>query len=228
MKSSINTIVIILLVLVLCPPVLASGEIDNNLKYLIDSVDLENNKFSPSEPENEFQEVMGEFMKNVMDQNIKTQKTISLIGPIEFEAMSDLANAQNIQVFQENIRQYKRIKKAHYDTLDILMRDANSKIGKTDLAKKRLGESSQYYEEKLELFFLYDLNKYYTFLLKNHDKFIFKGEEIFGTDENILGQYNILREKMINSANNINKTQELKNNLLKDRIDEIKSFTKEN
>jgi hypothetical protein len=201
---------------------------DRNVKYLIDSIDLENKKFAPGEPENEFQEIMGEYMKQIMAQNEKTQRCIELIGPVEFEAMSDLATVENIVILRENLKQYKRIKKSHYDTLDILMRNTNTKIGKTDLAKKRLGGSSQFYEEKLELFFLYDLDKYYEFLVKNHDKFHFQGEEVYGTDEKVLEQYNVLREKMVNSANNINKIQELKNNLLKDRMEELKDWAKEN
>lgn len=200
---------------------------DRNVKYLIDSIDLENQKFAPGEPENKFQEIMGEYMKQIMTQNEKTQKGIELIGPIEFETMSDLANVENIVILRENLKQYKRIKKAHYDTLDILMRNANTKIGKTDLANKRLGKGSKCYEEKLELFFLYDLDNYYEFLVKNHDNFFFQGEEIYGTEEKVLIKYNVLREKMVNSANNINKIQELKNNLLKDRMEELKDWAME-
>lgn len=195
---------------------------DKNLKYLIDSLDLENKKFSPEDPENEFQEVMRNYMNDIMAQNIATQKTLTLIGPIEFEAMSDLSFAKNIQVFRENITQYKKVKKSHYDTLNNLMREANTKIGKDELAKKRLGGSGAFYEEKLELLYLYDLDKYYEFLLKNHDKFRFQGEDIYGTDGVTLKKYNALREEMVESANNINKTQELKNNLLRDRMEELK------
>jgi len=231
MKLLIKSLTTIFIVLVLLSLTYASEEendYDKNLKHIINSLDLENKKFAPSAPENEFQEVMGEYMKEVIEQNSKTQKAITLIGPIEFEAMSDLANADNIQILRENIKQYKKTKKAHYDTLDVLMRDANIKIGKKDLAKKRLGGSTPFYEEKLGLFFLYDLDKFYEFLLKNHDKFLFQGEEIYGTEEKALSQYNVLREKMVKSANNINKTQELKNTLLKDRMEELKEWAKEN
>lgn len=201
---------------------------DKNLKYIINSVDLENSKFTPGVTENEYQKVMSKFMEEIINQNTKTQKAITLIGPIEFEAVSELENVETIQILMENLKQYKRAKKAHYDALDVLMRNANIKIGKSDLAQKRLGGSTQFYEEKLELFFLYDLNRFYEFLLKNHDMFVFKGEEVYGTEENILKQYNELRGRMVSSANNINKTQELKNSLLKDRMEELKEWAKEN
>ncbi len=203
-------------------------DIDENTKYLIESIDLKNKKLSPGKPENKFQEVMADYMDAMMNLNSKTQKAIQLIGPIEFEKMSDLSEVKNITIFRENLRQYKQAKKEHYDTLDILMKNANIQIGKEHLAKKRLGGSTQYYEEKLELFFLYDLDKYYEFLISNHDNFVFKGEEIYGTDDQVLKQYNILREKMAKSAENINKTYALKNNLLKDRMSELKDWVKQN
>ena len=220
--------------LILCAliPTLHAGDegfaTDENLKWLGNSIDIENKEFRSEEPKNEFQEMMGGYMKRMIDQNTKTQKSIRLIGPISFEATSDLAIAEHILIFRENITQFKRVKKTHYDTLDILMRDANTKIGKTDLAKKRLGGSAAFYEEKLELFFLFDLDNYYKFILQNHDKFLFQGEETAVADDNVLKQYNVLREKMVSSANNINKTQDLKNNILKDRIDELQDWASEN
>jgi len=203
-------------------------DIDKNTKYLIESIDTENKKFSPGKPENKFQEVMADYMGTLMDLNTKTQKAIQLIGPIEFKKMFDLAEAKNIIIYRENLRQYIRVKKDHYDTLDVLMKTANTQIGKEHLNKTRLGGSTQYYEEKLELFYLYDLDRYYEFLINNHNHFVFKDEEIYGTDDQILKQYNILREKMAKSAENINKTYALKNNLLKDRMSELKEWVKQN
>ena len=72
------------------------------------------------------------------------------------------------------------------------------------------------------------LDKYYDFLIKNHDKFVFEGEELFETDDMTLNQYNILSEQVLNSANNIDKVYELKNNLLKDRLPELKEWLREN
>ncbi len=231
MKVSAKSLSAILILFALFPTPHAADEgfsTDENLKWLGNSIDIENKEFVPGEPKNEFQKVMGEFMKSMIEQNTKTQKSIALIGPIEFESTSDLANAEHILIFRENITQFKKVKKSHYDTLDILFKDANTKIGKTDLAKKRLGGSAAFYEEKLELFFLFDLDNYYKFILQNHDKFLFQEEETIVADDNVLKQYNVLREKMVSSANNINKTQALKNNLLKDRIDELQDWASEN
>lgn len=141
MKFFTKSLIPIFFILFLFTSVHASNEKDEedkNLKYLINSIDIENKKINPATPENEFQEVMGEYMKNMTNQNVKAQKSLSLIGPIEFEAVSDLANVENIQIFKENLKQYKKVKKNHYDTLDILMRNANTRIGKVDLAKKGL------------------------------------------------------------------------------------------
>jgi len=230
MKYIFSCLTILGLLIFLNYPVDAQDnkKLDDNSKYLADSIGLDNNRFSPGEPKIHFQEVMAAYMSKLTDLNTKTQSSIQLIGSIEFERMSDLSDESNIIAYRENLRQYKNIKKQHYDALDALMKSVNTKIGKDDLAKKRLGGSSAYYEEKLELFYLHDLDKYYEFLINNYDYFAFKGEEIFGTNDQAIEQYNAIREKMVTSADNINKIFDLKNNLLKDRMSEIKDWLEQN
>lgn len=194
-----------------------------NIDYLIDSIDLNNGTFSPGTAENGLQEIMSDYMNKIVAQNNKTQTCIALVGPIEFETMSSLSVVEHIVIFQDNLKQYKAIKKNHYDSLDGLMKDANTKLGKLDLAKKRLGGGGQYYEEQLEAAYLNDLKGYYEFLIKNHDSLVFQGEEILGTNDNVVAQYNIVLERMVTSAKNLNDAQNMKNTLLRKRIDEAKN-----
>ena len=104
----------------------------------------------------------------------------------------------------------------------------NTAIGKKELTKKRLGGGNQYYEERLELFYLYDLDNYYKFIISNHGNFGFKDEKISLKGSDKRKQYKILLNKVIESKANINKIFNLKNNLLKDRMNELKDWNKIN
>ncbi len=181
------------------------GERDENVEYMLDSIDVEKGKLTPGEPKNEFQANMAEYMNNIMKLRTELQRTISFIGTVEMNSMSDLANIDNIEILRNNLTQYTRVMKKYYDTVDALMREANLKIGKNQLAQKRLGGGTQFYEEQLEFSFLRYLDKYYEFLIENHDHLVFQGEQIYGTDDKVTDKYNALIDKVVTSSQNMNR-----------------------
>ena len=122
---------------------------------------------------------LGAYLTVIIELNNYTKGRVETLGAIMHSRESELSNTQNISLYRERIRKYRQIKKDHYDALDSLMFITNLAIGKDELTKIRLGGGTIYYEERLELVYLYDLDNYYNFILSNHDKFEFNGEKIF-------------------------------------------------
>jgi len=220
-----NTTIYFSFVLILSFTNLALSETSGkNLKFLLNSIDLKSKEFTINQAENAWQEAMNNLVVKSIEINNRTKEKIKALGPIMYKTNSELANIQNIHTYRERIKQYKMIKKEHYDSLDVLLRNTNTAIGKTENTNKRLAGGNQYYEERLELFYLYDLDNYYKFIASHHNKFGFKGEKMSLNGDNRREQYAILLNKVIESKANINQIFKFKSNLLKDRMDELKDW----
>jgi len=169
---------------------------------------------------------LGAYLTVIIELNNYTKSRVETLGAIMHSRESELSNTQNISLYRERIRKYRQIKKDHYDALDSLMFITNLAIGKDELTKIRLGGGTIYYEERLELVYLYDLDNYYNFILSNHDKFEFNGEKIFIINNSIRKPYMELLNKVVDSYNNKGQIYNLKIGLIKDRMHELKDWDK--
>jgi hypothetical protein len=217
----------LLLTLSLTSPTIADAS-DKNLNFLLNSIDPNKKTFTINQVENSWQEAMNNLVVKGIEIHDRTKGRVKSLGSIMYKSNSELSNTQNISNYIEKIKHYRSIKKEHYDSFDQLMLATNTAIGKKELTKKRLGGGNQYYEERLELFYLYDLDNYYKFIISNHGNFGFKDEKISLKGSDKRKQYKILLNKVIESKANINKIFNLKNNLLKDRMNELKDWNKIN
>jgi hypothetical protein len=212
-------------ILLLIKPVYANTN-DENLNFILNSIDPDSKTIILDKPKNPWQEAMSDYIFKISDLQEETKIKTNAVGNLLAKS-SELSRAEDVLAFIKKVKQYKLIKKQHYDRLDNIMIITNKAIGKEHLTKKRLGGGNTYYEERLELFYLYDLNNYYHFILDNYKMFKFEGEKLL-LAPSISKQYKLLSNKVISSYHNKDKIFKLKTNLLKDRMEELKEWNKSN
>lgn len=212
-------------ILFLLSPVHANTN-DENLNFILNSINPDSKTITLEKPKNSWQKAMSDYIFKISDLQEETKIKAEAVGNL-LAKNSELSSAKGVLTFVNKVKQYKSIKQQHYDRLNDIMSISNKAIGKEHLTKKRLGGGNIYYEERLELFYLYDLNNYYQFILDNYKMFKFKDEELL-ISPSISKQYKLLLNKAISSYNNKDKIFKLKTNLLKDRMEELKEWRKSN
>ena len=195
---------------------------DDNVNFILNSIDPDSKTITLDKPDNPWQEAMSIYIFKLANLHEETKIKTEAVGNLLANS-SELSSAKDVLTFVNKVKQYKSIKKQHYDKLDNIMSIANKAIGKDHLTKKRLGGGNTYYEERLELFYLYDLNNYYQFILDNYKMFKFTDGKLL-LSPSISKQYKLLLSKAVSSYNNKNKIFKLKTNLLKDRMEELKEW----
>lgn len=195
---------------------------EKNVDRILKSVDTENKTLTPEKPENEFQALMAEYMKELKTLELEHQKELDKIGPIEFSSFDELSQRKQVLMLRGNIEKYWECRKNYFDRMDKLLKKYRTKTGKGTEYKGRLEGTAAYFMEKLEEKYVKDITAFYDFVLDNHNQMIFKRENILMQDQYSVDKLNQLWEKAIISATELTTAREKGSRIMLERVEQLK------
>ena len=150
---------------------------EKDMQYMIDSIDTKKG-LDPKVPQNEFQQTMSDYMKELTELNTNTTNMTNNIGPIEFSSFVDIKERHSVIKLKDNLKKYWEIRKNYYDKSNALLKKYRKRLkyGRDDA--RRLEGTATAALEKLEEKYVIDLNSFYDFVLKHHEDMIFTKDQI--------------------------------------------------
>ena len=226
MKINPHILIIYVALITFCH--FCSTHADNNQKvvsekdaeYIIKGMDIDSGKFNPDTPQNETQSIMSNSMQDFVKLNLETSKKIASIGPFEFSTFTELNDKANVSDLKVNLKKYWDIKKAHYDSMDTLLKKYRKKLNYGSEQDERLAGTAQQFIEEMEGKYVIDLNEFYEFILKYHENINFTEGQIFIEDQNLVNSLNTLWDKAVKSATELTTAQEMGSKIMGDSVKE--------
>ena len=216
------SIILISTVLISCSDGKESVISDQDVDYIIQGVDIEKGKLSPDSPQTEKQTILFNSMNEFNQLNMDTNKAISEIDPIEFSSFTELSDINSVASFKSNLKSYWNAKKHHFNRMDDLLKKYRDQLGQKSEKNERLEGTAGQFLEKLEEIYVIDLNKFYDFILQNHNKMKFTEEQIYLEDEKLVEELNKLWSKAVTSSTELTTAQETGAKIMRNSIDELK------
>ncbi len=172
---------------------------DQDLEYLLKSIDTEKRTLQPGKPENEFQSIMTEYIKELTSLESKHKGEIGQLGPIGFSSFEELRQKKQVLTLRHNLTKYWACRKGYYEQGEELMKKYDKRLGK-EAKKGRLEGTPAYYMERLEESYARDLKNFYDFILDHHKGMIFTKGNILMQDEKWVSELNQLWDRTVKSA----------------------------
>jgi hypothetical protein len=193
---------------------------EKDAEYMIKGIDIDSGKIEPGTPQTETQTILANMMQESNQLNIDMNNKIAKIGPFEFSSFVELKGKNNVLDRRKNLEEYWKIKKAYYDSLDILLKKYREKLNYGEKYKGRLAGTGAQFLEKLEKAYVDDLDKFYGFILQYHEKMIFAEEEVLIEDDNLVDEFNSLWNKAVKSATDLTTAQKTGSEMIRERVKE--------
>ncbi len=193
---------------------------EKDAEYIIKGIDADSGKFNPDTPQNETQSTLSNSMQDFVQLNMETSKKIASIGPFEFSTFTELKNKANVSGLKGNLKKYWDIKKVHYDSMNTLLKKYRKKLNYGSEQDERLAGTAQQFIEKMEEKYVIDLNEFYEFILKHHEKMNFTEDQIYMEDQGLVNSLNTLWEKAVKSATELTTAQEMGSKIMGNSVKE--------
>lgn len=195
---------------------------EQDADYLIKGIEIEKKKISLDSPQTEKQTILFNSMNEFNQLNMDTNKAISKIGPIEFSSFTELSDRNSVASFKSNLKNYWNAKKHHFNRMDDLLKKYRKQLDQKSEKNERFEGTATQFLEKLEEIYVVDLNKFYDFVLQNHDMMKFTVEQIYLEDEKLVEELNKLWSKAVTSATELTTSQEMGTKIMSNAIEEYK------
>lgn len=193
---------------------------EKDAEYIIKGIDVDSGKFNPDIPQNETQSTLSNSVQDFVQLNLETSKKIASIGPFEFSTFTELKNKTSVSRLKRNLKKYWDIKKVHYDSMDTLLKKYRKKLNYGSEQGERLAGTAQQFIEKLEEKYITDLNDFYEFISKHHEKINFTEDQIYLEDQGLVNALNTLWEKAVESAIELTTAQEMGGKIIGESVKE--------
>ena len=193
-----------------------------DLDSVINGIDIEKGELKPGSPQAEKQAVMSNGITGFSRLNVDLSKVISQIGAFEFSSFTEFIDRNNIVVLKDNLRKYGNAKKHYFDRMDDLLKRYRGQLGYGSDITERLGGTVYQFIEKLENIYIADLGKFYDFVLQNHGKMEFSGDQVYFESDKMVEEFDKLWNKTVASTTELTTAQAVAAEIMTNAINEVK------
>lgn len=194
---------------------------EKDMQYMIDSIDTKKG-LDPKVPQNDFQQTMSSYMKELAELNTNTTGLANNIGPIEFSSFVELKDNQRVMTLKDNLKKYWYVRKFYYDKADTLLKEYRKKLEYGSENAGRLEGTATAALEKFEEDYVVSLTNFYDFVLQHHEGMIFTKDQIHIENVKLVNDLNELWKMAEESARNLTSFQEKYSKMMSDAIDALK------
>jgi len=174
--------------------------LEQGLDSVINGIDIEKGELKPGSPQAEKQAVMSNSLTGFNQLNVDLSKVISQIGAYGFSSFTEFIDRNNIVALKDNLRKYGNAKKHYFDRVDDLLNGHGGRLGYGSDITGRLGRTVYQLIEKLENIYIADLGKFYDFVLQNHGKIEFSGDQVYFESDKMTEEFDKLWNKTVAST----------------------------
>ncbi|MBT6229933.1 MAG: hypothetical protein HOI47_25100 [Candidatus Scalindua sp.] len=195
---------------------------EQNLDSVINGIDIEKGELKPGSPQAEKQPVMSNGVTGFNQLNVDLSKAISQIGAFGFSSFTEFIDRNNIVALKDNLRKYGNAKKYYFDRVDDLLNGHGGQLGYGSDITGRLGRTVYQLIEKLENIYIADLGKFYDFVLQNHGKMEFSGDQVYFESDKMVEEFDKLWNKTVASTTELTTAQAVAAEIMTNAINEVK------
>ena len=188
----------------------------------LNGIDIEKGELEPGSPQAKKQPVMSNGITGFSRLNVDLSKVISQIGAFEFSSFTEFIDRNNIVVLKDNLRKYGNAKKHYFDRMDDLLKRYRGQLGYGSDITERLGGTVYQFIEKLEYIYIADLGKFYDFVLQNHGKMEFSGDQVYFESDKMVEEFDKLWNKTVASTTELTTAQAVAAEIMTNAINEVK------
>lgn len=194
---------------------------EKDMQYMLDSIDAQKG-LDPKVPQNEFQQTMSDYMKELTTLNTNTTSLTNNIGSIEFASFEELKERQRVVTLKDNLKKYWSVRQFYYDKADALLKKYRNKLKYGRDNAGRLEDTVTATLERLEEKYFIALTNFYDFVLKHYEGMIFTKDQIHIENEKLVDELNSLWKTAVESATNLSNFQEKSAKTMTNAIEELK------